>query len=201
VNRYIALFLSTLFHPVFINLASLILLIQLNPYTEAGLSYDAKLFYVFYVFITTAIVPLLWILARTVFGYTKNIMLPEADDRYVPYIVTASAYLFGYYFFLQIGAPQNISAYMLASSAVVILLLVINFKTKISAHAASLGAICGVMMCSQKYSDMDFRLLLIAALLISGLVGVSRLALNAHTHKQLYLGFAVGLFTMLFVLL
>ncbi|MBP9186385.1 MAG: hypothetical protein KBE91_09520 [Bacteroidia bacterium] len=197
MNRTWAILLSVIFHPVFVNLLSFVLIIELNPYLQAGLSTDAKWFYIMYVFISTGLIPLFVVVARKALGYTSSVMLEEADDRHIPYIVTAIAYLLGYYLFIRIGAPQVMRAYMIASAAILIVVMVINFKTKISAHATSLGALCGLIIATSGAMMFDARFLLVAVLIFSGLTAVSRLALNAHSPKQIYAGFALGCIIML----
>jgi hypothetical protein len=196
MNRSLAILLSTVFHPVFVNLLSFTLVIELTPYLEAGFTPEAKWFYVLYAFITTGLIPLFVVVARKALGFTKSIMLEQADDRHIPYITTAIAYLFGYYLFIKIGAPHLLQGYMLGSACVLVCILIINFKTKISAHATSLGALAGVVIALTPIAWIDTRMLIGVILIISGLTAVSRLALQAHTPKQLYTGFALGLVLM-----
>ena len=200
MNRPVAFTLSVVFHPVFINLLSLVLLIELNPYLEAVLTASAKWFYIMYVFITTALLPLFVVVLRKALGFSPNILLERSDDRHIPYIVTSCAYLFGYYLFLRIGSPAPLIAYMLASASVMVLILSINFFTKISAHATSLGAITGVLIACQSFTDYDLRWLIVIVLLLSGITTTARLALKAHTTQQIYSGFALGLVVMWYIL-
>lgn len=193
MNRTLAILLSTVFHPVFVNLLSFTLVIELTPYLEAGFTTEAKWFYVLYAFITTGLIPLFVVVARKALGFSNSIMLDKADDRHIPYITTAIAYLFGYYLFIKIGAPRVLQGYMLGSACVLVCILIINFSTKISAHATSLGALFGVMVSLTPLALFDTRWLMLIVLFISGLTAVSRLALQAHTPKQLYSGFILGL--------
>lgn len=196
MNRTLAILLSTVFHPVFVNLLSFTLVIELTPYLEAGFTTEAKWFYVLYAFITTGLIPLFVVVARKALGFSNSIMLDNADDRHIPYITTAIAYLFGYYLFIKIGAPRVLQGYMLGSACVLVCTLIINFSTKISAHATSLGALLGVVVSLTPLALFDTRWLMLIVLFISGLTAVSRLALQAHTPKQLYSGFALGLVLM-----
>lgn len=196
MNRNLAILISALFHPVFINLLSFVFVIRLNPYLEAGLSSEAKWFYVLYVFITTSLIPLFWVVMRKAMGFSRSIMLKEAHDRHVPYIVTATTYLFGYYLFLRINSPAPLQAFMLGSACVTTSVLIINFFTKISAHATSLGAVSGVLIALNRYTENDLRLLLVAILIISGIATAARLALDAHNRPQIYSGFALGMIVM-----
>jgi hypothetical protein len=196
MNRNLAILISAIFHPVFVNLMSFVFVIQLNPYLEAGLNNEAKWFYILYVFITTSLLPLFWVVMRKALGFSKSIMLQQSQERHVPYIVAASTYLLGYYLFLRINSPAPLQAFMLGSACVLTCALIINFYTKISAHATSLGAISGVLIALNRYTENDLRLLLVAILLISGIATSSRLALDAHSRSEIYSGFGLGFFVM-----
>jgi hypothetical protein len=163
---------------------------------QAGLTPQAKWFYIMYVFISTGLIPLFVVVARKALGFSNSIMLNNADDRHIPYIVTATAYLFGYYMFIKIGTPHVMQGYMLGSACILVAVLIINFRTKISAHATSLGALVGLILALSPIMMFDVRILLIPLLLISGLTATSRLALEAHTHQQLYSGFGLGFLLM-----
>ncbi len=190
--RKTALFLSVVFHPVFVNLLSFVLLLNLDPYLNTRMHGNALWFYILYVFITTSIIPMIIVLLRKAMGFTSSIMLTESEDRHLPYIATASCYLFGYYFFREVNAPNSMQAYMLASASIMVVVLVVNFFSKISAHATSLGAFLGLLVVLSQQLGMDMRLFLCVSIGISGLVLSARLALEAHTHGQLYSGFMLG---------
>lgn len=196
MNRTFAILVSVVFHPVFINLLGFVAVIELNPHLQAGLTPQAKWFYMVYVFISTGLIPLFVVLARKAFGFSNSIMLNDADDRHIPYIVTATAYLFGYYLFVNMGTPHVMQGYMLGSACILVAVLIINFRTKISAHTTSLGALVGLILALSPIMVFDVRILLIPLLLISGLTATARLALEAHTHQQLYSGFGLGFLLM-----
>lgn len=200
MHKSIALSLSVVFHPVFVNMLSFILLLKLDVYLSARLTADAWWFYVLYVLITTSIIPLIVVLLRKVMGFTDSMMLTEAEDRQVPYIATACSYLFGYYFFREIHLPYAIQAYMLASATILVVVLIVNFFTKISAHAASLGALFGLLLVLSHQLGVDMRLVLCLVIGVAGLVLSSRLALHAHTPGQLYGGFLLGTLVMLLIM-
>jgi uncharacterized protein (DUF2062 family) len=82
----------------------------------------------------------------------------------------------------------------IASMSVGLLVLyVINLKTKISMHAVSAGSAVGsfayLVFFEQTQSLVCF---LIIFLLIAGLIGSARLYLKAHNSSQVWLGYLVG---------
>lgn len=195
MNR-LALFISVIFHPIWVNLYALLALVYFHPFLYAGLSLPVKGFYIAFIFIACSVLPLLLVLLQKLFGFTKTIMLTEAEDRHVPYIFTASMYLFTYYLFKKMAAPTALLSFLLAQSAIVVAILVINFKTKISAHATSFGAIIGLVIGLAKASYFDLRWILVMLFLLAGVTLSARLQLKAHNLNQIYIGFLVGLLLM-----
>ncbi len=196
MNRSIAILLSVVFHPIFVNLLCLLSLLYWHPFVDASLSSDGKLFYTLYVFITTAMIPLLLVVARKFMGYSKSVMLENADERHVPYISSACANLFGCYLFLKIGTPKPLQALLLAQATISVLLLIINFRTKISAHATCLGCLIGVFLAISPIAFIDMRVPIVMAFIVAGITASARVFLQAHSLAQIYSGFALGLFVM-----
>ncbi|MFA6262318.1 MAG: hypothetical protein WC760_12675 [Bacteroidia bacterium] len=192
--------LSVVFHPVFVNSFSLLLLFLLFPSLRYGVHPAMKVFYWSVIFISTGIVPMAWVGVSRLLGKIDSILLPNSDDRNLPYILTASLYMLDFYLAGQWGASSLFRAYLLACSSVVVSVLIINQFTKISIHAASLGALAAVIHQSALVAGFDVRYLMIAALVISGLVLSARLWAESHTSTQVYLGFLVGFLWMVLML-
>ncbi len=200
MSRKLSLFISILFHPVFVNLFSLLMLFVLFPYLQYVVSNTLKLFYILFIFITTGIFPVIAVGILKLMGKTSSVLLDEKEERTIPYIITACIYLFDYYFFLQFGAPALLNAYLLACASIVVLVLLVNKFNKISIHAASLGALMAVVISGLHVAHFDVRILLALIIFLSGLTASARLFANAHIPQQLYTGFLLGLSIMLFIL-
>jgi hypothetical protein len=200
MNRRISLFISTLFHPVFVNLLSLLLLFILFPQLQFAISDRMKVFYILFIFTTTGLLPVLTVMLMKLIGKVSSFLLNDREDRTVPYIITASVYLFDYYFCSRIGSPVLLNAYLLACASIVVVVLIINLFNKISIHAASLGALLAVVVSAAYVAGMDIRLLLALIFVLSGLTASARLFAGAHMPHQLYTGLLLGFMVMLFLL-
>lgn len=200
MNSRFALFLSILFHPIFVNLLSFYALIRLFPYLDYVLTTPARLFYLGFIFISTAIVPVLYILVMKWVGQIKSVMLHSGDERRGPYMLTAAMYLLNFYLFQRLHSPALINAFLLASASVVVGMLVINHFNKISIHMASFGLLTAVISAAAQAGSADVRLFLIPVILAAGITASARLWLNAHTPQQLLSGFALGFCLMYFIL-
>lgn len=184
--------LSVVFHPVFVNSFSLLLLFLLFPSMRYGVHPAMKVFYWSVIFFSTGIIPMAWVAVSRLLGKIDSILLPNSDDRNLPYILTACLYMLDFYLAGQWGASPLFRAYLLACSSVVVTVLIINQFTKISIHAASLGALAGVIYESAPIAGFDVRFLMMVVVMVSGLVLSARLWAESHTSFQVYLGFLVG---------
>jgi membrane-associated phospholipid phosphatase len=65
-------------------------------------------------------------------------------------------------------------------------------KDKISMHSMGMGALVSTMLVLPKFSIHDLTTPFLSVLIIAGLIGSSRLYLQAHTLRQVYMGYVVG---------
>lgn len=74
--------------------------------------------------------------------------------------------------------------------------LLVNFAWKISGHMAAMGGLCAVVFFLKinGLTAAPVTRLAITVVLLTGLVGTSRLGLNRHTPLQLLAGTANGFF-------
>ncbi len=194
--------LSTIAHPVFVNLLCLYLLFSIFPPLSHGLPQRIQLFYISFIFISTSLIPLILVLVMRITGKLESIQLDNRQDRKLPYILTVALYIFNIYNFVKSPTTHPlILGYLVACTLIVFLVFAINFRTKISIHMATLGALCGLIACGSYTGFNDLRWLLFLAILLSGLVGSARLSLGAHSPYQLYCGFFLGFISMFFILL
>jgi hypothetical protein len=200
MNRTVSLAISTAFHPVFVNLMGLLALMFLSPYLSSGLTANAQLFYILFIFISAGIVPILVVLLLKVMGKVQSVLLNVQDERNIPYLVTASIYLFDFYFLSRLHTPPIIRAYVLACACIVVLVVVINHYYKISIHGASLGALAAIVIGSAGFSMIDVRYALLAVFLITGITLTARLFLYAHTTGQVLSGWLLGFLVMYLIL-
>lgn len=200
MSKKTALFISVLFHPIFVNLLGFYLLIRLFPYLDYVLSTEARLFYTVFIFSSTALVPILYVLAMKLFGNIHSVMLESADERRGPYMITAIMCLFDFYFFQRLHTPALINAFLLASASIVVALLIVNHFNKVSIHLASFGMLTAIVVSAANAGAADVRFVLIPVLIAAGITASARLYSNAHNMQQLALGYVLG-FSMMFLIL
>ncbi|MES2561071.1 MAG: hypothetical protein V4590_15110 [Bacteroidota bacterium] len=200
MNRTIALAISGLFHPVFVNLYGLVALIVLTPYLHSGLTPTAQLFYIGFIFVTAGVLPILAVMVMRLLGKIQSVLLDVQDERNIPYLITAAIYLFDYYFLSRLHTPAILRAYILACACIVVAVVIINHFYKISVHGASLGALAAIIMTAAHAPMFDLRYLLIIAFILTGITLSARLFLHAHTLLQVITGWLLGFVVMYAIL-
>ncbi|WP_157811676.1 hypothetical protein [Tenacibaculum sp. SZ-18] len=75
--------------------------------------------------------------------------------------------------------------------------LIFAMGIKTSIHLLSMGSAVGYFIVFQLIYNVSVIPLILILILLSGLLASSRLHLKAHTPKEVYLGFLLGIFTQL----
>ena len=190
-------FISVVLHPLIIPTLGIIILFRLNTYISFAVAEQAKRLILIMVFINTALAPALATVLLKRSGVIKNVLLDERDERLFPLLVSALFYILTYYLLKQITLPSLIYYFVLGATLLVLICLIITFRWKISIHMMSMGGMTGFLIAASLLLRTDVIVLIMFTILLSGFVGAARIRLNAHTPKQVYAGFALGLLVML----
>ncbi|MGR3808913.1 hypothetical protein [Jiulongibacter sp. NS-SX5] len=189
--------ISYLFFPGLLPTYLLAVLYFTVPYLVSIEAYgvQSRLLLLFFVLLYTFIFPavmIFWLYKR---GRIQSITLDEPKERRIPYLITAISSGFLAYFFAQKSSMLYPSALLIGMIVLVIVIVtLINFRWKISAHAAGIGGVLGAFfMLKVRYDESLLTYPFYAALIIAGLVLSARLKLNAHSPLQLIAGLATGL--------
>ena len=209
--RVAAKTLSVIFHPLLVLTYMLILLLVVNPYLFGVNSVGEKksIELILTVLFSTFLIPAFAIFLMWRLKLISSIHMADKQDRIGPFIVTGIFYL---WVFRSVMEDSNIpTAFLIAvlgTTMGLFICFLINLFFKISLHAAGMGGMVGmvlIIMWLYSYGSFTIQLpllgaaefsinfVLIICLLIAGLVGTSRLLLKAHSPRELYTGFILGL--------
>jgi len=199
--RSLATFISFLLHPVFMLTYIVSFFIFTENYFSYFMSPAKKIFLLAAVFIFSVALPLLNVAILKRFGYIKSVYMSGSAERFMPYV--SSIVLHGGLFYIlhDLDIPFFFKFIIIASLSVLITQFICNFFTRISMHAAAMGGCLGILVFYEYISFAPVLWPLCVCLILGGLVGFSRLYLEAHTPKQLYLGFTAGFASSLLCLI
>lgn len=71
--------------------------------------------------------------------------------------------------------------------------LIFNLRIKTSLHTLGIGGLIGFVIIMSYEFQLNFNALLAGLFILAGMIAMSRLALNAHNNREVYLGFVLGL--------
>ncbi|WP_242617547.1 phosphatase PAP2 family protein [Cecembia calidifontis] len=157
-------------------------------------SYFDNRFLVAMVFLTTFIIPLLSVVMMRL---TKNIgsfHMHSKEERVFPFSMISLFYMITtYLFYLKFRIDPALLLALVVITISVIILTSVTFFWKISAHMTGISGLVAIIFAiALKYPSYDYLALVIGSILAAGLVGSSRLYLNAHTPGEIFGGFILG---------
>ncbi|HEX2933725.1 MAG TPA: hypothetical protein VHO72_00080 [Bacteroidales bacterium] len=190
--KILPLIVSAVFHPLIMPTLGTYIILN-SDVSVPLLDESSKNVVLTVVILCTFCLPLLFIL---LLNYKKLIQLnflSEREDRIFPYIITGLLFYINFYLLRRMGVPFIIQLFSLTSVIAVIITLLVNMFWKISAHMTGIGGITAMVMILAQFFFVDVAVYMISAIVISGIIGFSRLSLNEHTPAQVYTGFLGGL--------
>lgn len=154
-------------------------------------------------FLFTFVLPLIAVFFLYRIKVVTSFHVENSQERRWPFLITAACYIGAYYILPNLRELSVIRALILGAALSVVLTLVINLYTKISAHMVGIGGVAGAFLGLSIRLHIPFETVIYSTIAVAGIIGFARLALNAHTPAQVYAGFAVGFFSemLLFVVL
>lgn len=184
--------LSWIFVPLMMPVYGIILIFSLSILKLAP--FATKLTFTLIVFGINFVVPMLLVLLLKKMGYIKDVGLNGRQERLIPYIITMVC-LGGTALFLHYkGAPLWVAMFYAGGAVAALINLLVNFRWKISAHAAGIAGIVAMLIQIMKegFPVNGLTWWIVGAIIIAGMLGSARIWLGRHTLMQVLAGTAVG---------
>lgn len=192
-NKYLvraAQVISLIFHPWYIPLVGIILLLNFTYLSNLPKSMHLILIGIVYFF--TILLPHITVkIYRQVNGWTSH-EISQRERRLVPYVLSIICYGALLYVMRAFNAPPTIIFVIMIALAIQIICAVINHWYKISTHAAASGALVGILMAFSLMIGVYMLGWICVAILLCGMVCTARIILRQHTLMELGLGTTVG---------
>lgn len=140
--------------------------------------------------------PIVWMMHK---GDIKDLFISKREERTMPYLFSMLAYVFWVLFLWRtLNFPLSLLIYPIGCVVSIVAMTFINLKWKVSAHLTGIGGLIGGIFGVSYQMALNPLWLFILAIVISGLVAISRVYLKAHTMGQVIVGFLLG-FILVFV--
>jgi len=193
-------FISIVLHPVFMPLLTLHLTLEARPSGACSISNDLN--YIYGILICcTIILPLLSIFFLIKKGMVSSLEMSNHKERSLPLFITVLWMSLGFYMLRNIlGYAPILKAEIIGAILIVLFAAIISKFWKISLHLLAMGGVVGIFIALQLIEGGVMYLLLFF-ILLSGILGIARIAQKAHNHTQVYVGFLLGVSVELITLL
>jgi len=191
LEQKIAKGISILFDPFIMPTWGFLLLLFSPFYFSTFLVFQAKIFILFIVFISTFLVPVITMGFIKYFSHNE-INFSNRKDRLLPFLITAVSYYIGYFILRQMIIFSSFKIFLISAAITIILLLLISSKWKISVQTAGIGGLTGIYLAVCFRFNLNAFFPVCILFFICGIIGTSRLILKRHSPAQVYAGFLLG---------
>ncbi|MEP1490503.1 MAG: hypothetical protein ABJL44_12300 [Algibacter sp.] len=187
--------ISVLFHPLIIPLLGVIFYFHKSPRYIETVVIQEKLVKLF---ILTVLLPILLFFLLKTIGKVNSIYLKTTNERILPLVLNGIIMLL--IVFRVLPANEFIELYfffvgILMSTIICLVLAFIKFKASI--HMLSISGLFMFFVALSIHFSININNVIALVCILMGLIATSRLHLNAHTYKELIMGFFIGLIPQL----
>lgn len=191
--RFLAQLISVVFHPIFVPFYATLLLVWCNPYMFGSLPDGNSVTILGTVLLYSVLYPLVVIVLMRQLNFIDSYELTDYRERILVAIPTLFFLFWTYNVQSRSNYNQAVADIPLAATICLVVAVVYTaLRDRISWHTMGMGAWFATMLVLPKFSVHDLSLPLLLMLLLAGAVGSSRLYLQAHTLRQVYMGYVVG---------
>jgi len=196
--RFLAQFVSYVFHPLFVPTFFLLFLIQVVPYEFASITEWQLKLRVFSVFWLTAFFPAFVVFLLWRLKFSESIFLRTQKERIIPYVITMFFYWWMYYLSRNFtDQPLVLKFFYFGIFIATSIGLVVNNFMKVSLHAIGIGGFLMAVGLTSFHYSLNNLFWLVLAVLLTAFVISARMIVSDHTKKELIVGFAIGMLTQL----
>lgn len=148
----------------------------------------------FVVVANTFIIPLGILMVMRFSKVIPSLRMENRKERVLPFSIISLLYIVtAYSFYMKDWMDYKLIYALFVITICLILLTGISFFWKISAHMIGAGGLLGIILAySMNIQNHNFLYFTLSAILLSGIIGTSRLQLNAHTPLEVLAGFLLG---------
>lgn len=192
--KFFAHMISYIFHPIFIPLYLITILLFLPVPEFRNYPIYFKYYIIVFVFLLDVVMPLTSISLMKKYGVISSFHIEKAEERTKPYLLLFFLYSITAISFMSIPGIHPIIPFAFILSALMIIVVnFINRFIKISAHSVSMAAVASWFYILDQLFEINFSEVIIITVILLGVVMSSRLFLQVHTPREVYWGSLVGI--------
>lgn len=190
---------SILFTPFYWPLIGIILMFWFSRMQSLPLNFKLKT--VFIVYILSIYLPTLLIRMYHNYNGWSPFQMTQKEKRMIPYIISILCYFGCYYVLNWLRLPHHMSIILILAIMTQIMCATVNVWWKISTHMAAMGGVTAMVYFFSNYFGVNIFWWFCLVIILSGLIGTSRLILRQHSLPQVLAGFFLGYFLSTIILI
>jgi drug/metabolite transporter (DMT)-like permease len=169
---------------------------------------DVKTWFFLYQGIFTVFFPIAYLLLLKFGKSISSIHLHDRKERIPLFIGSLLFFIIDYIFvrMAPVRLPPIVYAMMLGGIISIMAAIAFTLKTKISIHAIGVAGVLGTLFAAGEHITDHFFMMaenpvfwpIVIVALLAGIISSARLALQAHTPLQIYMGLIVGFCALYF---
>ncbi len=188
-------FISYVLHPLLFSFLGSFLYLYLSP---KHILKEQEYIILIIVFISTYIIPIILLALLKRVNMINDYHLRSIEERKFPILFFIMlSFLIGRAMVSTQIADLLAFSFFGVAFALSFTYLLFNIKIKTSLHTLGIGGLIGFVMVMSYEYQMNYSSLLAGLFIIAGLIGISRLALDAHRPKEVYIGFLLGMISQI----
>lgn len=183
-------FFSYFFHPIFIPLLGTFFYVLLDSHYFTSAQY---IILFSQVIIITVFLPVAFFYLLKTFAKVDTVMLSEISHRKIPLMLQIM--LFAVLIQKSITLERFPSLYIFLVGGIfstIVAFLLLFLKTKASIHMIGISSLTVFIIALSLSNEINTVHLVAFFIIMNGIVASSRLAMNAHSNKELLIGFLCG---------
>lgn len=194
-------YISVILHPIVIPTVGVMVYFLMVPNNYLK---EQKFTILSYIFLLTYLIPLFTLLLLKRIKLIKTYKTESIKERKLPVVLMFFLFYFLATSFQTYSSLKDLTILFYGTSlGLLLIFLLFYLKVKTSIHMLSLGVATGFFLVLTQVYDQSFLLIIMVCIFLAGLLGSSRLKLQAHSPLEVYTGFFLGILstlTMYFVL-
>jgi len=200
MRREFAESFSLSFHPLLIPFYSLLFIFVLPIFEIQSLGSKFQTYLISMIGLITVGLPILSMRMLKRQGAISSFYLEKRDERNLPYLLTLVYYGITTFMLVRIDfIPVVIPLIYAISTAATFVIMLLNLKWKISAHAMGMGSLNAIVFLMHHYYDLHLMIPIAVIMLLGIIVILSRHYLNSHNWPELISGYFIGIFISLII--
>jgi len=183
-------FFSYIFHPIFIPVYAAFFYFF---WSDSYYSTPEKYFAVFQIVIVTILLPILFFFVLRSLGQLDSIMISEISQRKIPLVMLCFLTILLVRKSITLDRFPELHFFFLGGLlSTVLALVLLFFRTKASLHLLAVSALTLFFIGLSIHNQTQNTKLIAFLVFMNGIVASSRLEMQAHTTKELVVGFLLG---------